>query len=405
MASETVPFLDFGPMHTRLKDRFTEVFESAVEESKFIGGPMLERFETAFANAVGTKHALGVSSGTDALRFALQSLGVGPGDIAITVPNTFIATAEAITQTGAEVDFVDIDPNTYQISVSELQKYLTQQCFFDEKQQVTRHKATGLRVAAVVPVHLYGCPAPMDDIIEVAQKNELRVVEDACQAHGAQYFSLRLGRWIQAGALGDAAAFSFYPGKNLGCFGEGGAVTTNDDEVARKVKLLRDHGQPRKYVHDLVGYNGRLDAIQAGILSVKLPYLTIWNEERRVHAKLYATLLDNLDHIQLPIEPDRTLPVYHLYVVRVKRRDALQKFLSGEGVQSGLHYPVPIHLQPAYLHLGKHQGDYPVAELASREIISLPMFPGISDAQQLRVAEVIGSFVQQGKPASVGAGA
>ncbi len=402
MASETVPFLNFGPMHSKLQDRFTEVFETAAESGKFVGGPMLEKFEAAFANAVGTKFALGVSSGTDALRFALSALGVGAGDIAITVPNTFIATAEAITQTGAEVDFVDIDPNTYLISVSELQKYLTQKCFYDENEKVTRHKATGLRVAAIVPVHLYGCPAPMDDIMEVAQQHGLRVVEDACQAHGAQYFSLRLGRWVQAGALGDAAAFSFYPGKNLGCFGEGGAVTTNDDEVARRVRLLSDHGQPRKYVHELVGYNGRLDALQAGILSVKLPYLTIWNEQRRVHAKLYGTLLENLDHIQLPIEPDRTLPVYHLYVVRLKKRDALRQFLNNEDVQCGLHYPIPVHLQPAYAHLGKHEGDYPVSEAAAREILSLPMFPGISDGQQLRVAEVIGEFVNQRSAVPVG---
>jgi dTDP-4-amino-4,6-dideoxygalactose transaminase len=252
---------------------------------------------------------------------------------------------------------------------------------------------TGKRVAAIIPVHLYGQMADMDPILALAERYNLLVIEDACQAHGAEYFSKRQNRWYTAGSMGRAAAFSFYPGKNLGACGEAGAVTTNDEELARKLRMLRDHGQAKKYYHEIEGYNGRLDAIQAGILRIKLHYLASWNESRRKCAQRYQEMLGAAEGIGLPYEGSSARTVYHLYVVRVQNRDDLQRHLAEAGIGTGIHYPIPLHLQSAYRTLGYEKGDFPVTERAAAEILSLPMFPGLTPAQQSRVAEHVLEFV------------
>ena len=274
-----IPFLDLVTPHTELEQELTEVFQKALRTGRFIGGPMVEEFEQAFADLCDAKYAVGVSSGTDALRFALMACGVQPGDVVVTVPNTFIATTEAISQAGAFPEFVDVDERTYNMDPAKLQEYLENQCEMDSSGRLISRRS-GRPVTALVPVHLYGQTADMDPILDLAERYGLLVIEDACQAHGAEYFSRKHDRWMKAGSIGRAAAFSFYPGKNLGACGEAGAVTVNDEVLAGKVRMLRDHGQAKKYYHDLEGYNGRLDAIQAGILCVKLGHLKQWNSAR-----------------------------------------------------------------------------------------------------------------------------
>ena len=274
METNRIPFLDLVTPHLQLRDELAAVFAHALDTAGFIGGPMVEDFERSFAKFCNSQHCVGVGSGTDALRFALIAAGVKPGDVVVTVPNTFIATTEAITQAGALPDFVDINESTYSMDPERLRKYLQAECRVDGTTGRVYNRRLGRPVTTVVPVHLYGQAADMDPIFDLAERFDLRVVEDACQAHGAEYFSKRQGRWLKAGSMGRAAAFSFYPGKNLGACGEGGAVTTNDGEIARKIRMLRDHGQSQKYYHDIEGYNGRLDSIQAGILHVKLRYLS-----------------------------------------------------------------------------------------------------------------------------------
>ncbi len=288
--SSNIPFLDLVTQHLQLEEELVSVFRSALKTAGFIGGPMVEDFERDFAKFCDTKYSVGVSSGTDALRFALSAAGVGEGDVVVTVPNTFIATTEAISQTGALADFVDVDERTYNMDPAKLQRFFETQCQLDQKSGVLLHRQTGRKVKAIVPVHLYGQMADMDPILALAEKYNLIVIEDACQAHGAEYFSKKEKRWRKAGSIGLAAAFSFYPGKNLGACGEAGAVTTNDEALARKVKMIRDHGQAKKYYHDVEGYNGRLDAIQAGFLSVKLKHLADWNKTRRATAVAYGEL-------------------------------------------------------------------------------------------------------------------
>ncbi|MEW6681743.1 MAG: DegT/DnrJ/EryC1/StrS family aminotransferase [Nitrospirota bacterium] len=384
-----VPFVDLITPHVELERELTAVFQQAVRSAGFIGGPMVSEFEKRFAEFSGTSQCVGVSSGTDALRFALMAAGVQKGDRVITVPNTFIATTEAITQAGAVPDFVDIDERTYNMDPEKLREYIEIRCAVDKKTGRIVNRATGQPVSAVVPVHLYGQPADMDPILELAERYGLIVVEDACQAHGAEYLSKAAGGWRKAGSIGKAAAFSFYPGKNLGACGEAGAVTTNDEGIASKIRMLRDHGQVKKYVHDVEGYNGRLDAIQAGILSVKLKRLPEWNEERRRLAARYNELLGDVDDLVRPVEPEWAKSVYHLYVVRVPDRDDVQKHLSENDIATGLHYPVPLHLQKAYADLGYKNGDFPVTEKVSKEILSLPMYPGLAESQQQRVAECL----------------
>ena len=287
--NNSIPFLDLVTPHQELKEELTEVFTKALSTAGFIGGPMVEEFEREFAAFCDAQYCVGVSNGTDALRFAFIAAGIKPGDTVVTVPNTFIATTEAISQAGARPDFVDIDERTYNMDPEKLREYLEVQCYFEDGK--LKNRKTGLTVTAVVPVHLYGQTADMDPIMELAERFNLIVIEDACQAHGAEYFSKKDNRWKKAGSMGLAAAFSFYPGKNLGACGEGGAVTTNDAEMARKMRMLRDHGQSKKYYHDVEGYNGRLDAIQAGFLRVKLKHLAAWNNRRRECAARYQELL------------------------------------------------------------------------------------------------------------------
>jgi len=389
-----VPFVDLVALHRDLEAELLEVCKRVFETAGFIGGPEVEGFEREFAESSDARFGVGVNSGTDALRFALTAAGVKPGDIVLTVPHTFIATTEAISQAGARPDFVDIDARTFNMDPEELRRYLETRCVLDPSTGGYIHKETRKPVTAVVPVHLYGQMADMDAILEIADGYKLMVIEDACQAHGAEHFSKKLNRWLKAGSIGLAAGFSFYPGKNLGACGEAGAVTTGDPEIARKVAMLRDHGQAKKYYHDVEGYNGRLDAIQAGLLRVKLRHLSKWNEQRRESARIYDELLEPLgESLICPYQAPTSKSVYHLYVVRTQFRNELQKHLSDAGVSVGIHYPIPLHLQAAYSSMGWKRGDFPESERAADEILSLPMFAGLKADQQKRVAETISQFV------------
>ena len=443
-----VPFLDLVTPHKELEEELVAVFRDCLRNAAFVGGAQVSEFEKEFAQFCETKHCIAVNSGTDALRFSLIAAGIGPGDEVITVPNTFIATAEAISQTGATPAFVDIDERTYNMDPNKLEDYLKRR----SKEQGARSKECGTgnsqlgtgsknlhleprtshltaRPKAVLPVHLYGQPAEMDSIVEIAERYGLIVIEDACQAHGALYYSKKEDKWKKAGSMGLAAAFSFYPGKNLGACGEGGAVTTNDEGIALKVRMLRDHGQAKKYYHDFEGYNGRLDAIQTGILRAKLKRLHEWNEMRRQKAALYNQLLSNnselatrnpkpatrksqpstrnpqpatrnsdhppLDTVITPFEPSWTKAVYHLYIIRTKKRDELQKYLTANGIGTGLHYPVPLHLQKAYSHLRYVEGDFPMTEKVAKELLSLPMYPTLTVKELEHVVSAIREFVDR----------
>lgn len=388
-----IPFVDLVALHRELETELVEVCRKAILTAGFIGGPEVEGFEREFTQFCNTKHCVGVNSGTDALRFALTAAGVRPGDIVLTVSHTFIATTEAISQAGARPEFIDIDRETFNMDPEKLRHYLETRCELDKMTGHYVHKALGKPVTAVIPVHLYGQMADMDPILEIAERYKLVVIEDACQAHGAEYFSKKQNRWLKAGSIGRAAAFSFYPGKNLGACGEGGAVTTNDADLARKVAMIRDHGQSKKYYHDVEGYNGRLDSMQAGMLRVKLKHLAKWNEQRRASAAVYDELLKGMgSNIVTPHQASSAKSVYHLYVVRTPYRDELQKHLNEAGVGTGIHYPIPVHLQTAYASFGWKKGDFPETEEAADQILSLPMFAGLTPDQQKRVAEVVMDF-------------
>jgi dTDP-4-amino-4,6-dideoxygalactose transaminase len=395
--NNTIPFLDLIAAHAELEEELVTVFRSALKTAGFVGGPMVENFETEFAGFCEAKCCVAVNSGTDALRFALKAAGVKAGDAVVTVPHTFIATTEAISQVGGVPEFVDIDERTYNLDPAKLQQYLESECSVDHAGRLTSFRS-GRPVTAVVPVHLYGQTADMDPILEMAKWHSLIVVEDACQAHGAEYFSRKLNSWRKAGTMGRAAAFSFYPGKNLGACGEAGAVTTDDPELADKVKVLRDHGQAKKYYHDVEGYNGRLDAIQAGILHAKLKRLSKWNAQRRERATEYNRLLAESPGVILPYEPSWSRAVYHLYVVRAGGRDSLIAHLKEEGIGTGIHYPVPLHLQKAYRGLNYREGDFPVCERVAREIVSLPMYPQLKAEQQSRVVDQVARFTEAVAP-------
>ena len=394
MSDEKIPFLDLVTVHQGLQEEFVEVLKTALNSAGFIGGPMVLGFEQDFAQFCESRFCVGVGSGTDALRFALIASRIRPGDIVVTVPNTFIATTEAISQAGAHPDFVDMDELTYNMDPAKLRQYLETKCMWDSKLKRAFHKITGNPVTAVVPVHLYGQMADMDPILDLATQYNLKVVEDACQAQGAEYFSTKENRWRKAGSVGHAAAFSFYPGKNLGACGEAGAITTDDEHIAQTCRLLRDHGQSKKYYHDIEGYNGRLDAIQAGFLQVKLRHLKKWNDQRREIAKRYDRLFADAESVlKIPNQPEWSRSVYHLYVLRVPDRVQLQKYLDAAGIGTGIHYPIALHLTKAYEGLGFRVGDFPVAEKAASQILSLPMFPGLTARQQERiVAEVLKSL-------------
>lgn len=399
MSALNIPFLDLVTPHVELESELTAVFQRALRTAGFIGGAMVEGFEKEFAGFCNTANAVAVSSGTDALRFALIAGGVKPGDVVVTVPNTFIATTEAVTQAGARPEFVDIDERSYNMDPEKLREYIESQCTISGNGTLVS-KRCNRPVTAVLPVHLYGQMADMDPLLDLADQYRLILIEDACQAHGAEYFSRKRDRWFKAGAMGHAGAFSFYPGKNLGACGEGGAVTTNNGHIAQTVKMLRDHGQAKKYYHDIEGYNGRLDSIQTGILSVKLKHLSDWNTKRRQKAEEYNSLLaDSHCGIRVPFEPSWSRAVYHLYVVRTADRQGLMAHLNAAGIGTGIHYPIPLHLQRAYESLGYTAGTFPVSEQVASEIVSLPMFPQLTSEQQSYVAKQVLEFVQVGTAA------
>jgi len=382
-----VAFLDLKIQYRQIQHEIIPMVTESMENASFIGGPQVSGFETEFAAFCGSKYCVGVNSGTDALRFALMALGVGIGDEVITVPNTFIATTEAISQVGATPAFVDVKPDTYTMDPQILKDFLENKCHHTRSTDYPVNKSTHRSVRAVIPVHLYGQPADMDPILEVARKHNLLVIEDACQAHGATYKDRK------AGSLGISGCFSFYPGKNLGAYGEGGAVVTQEEDIADKIRMIRDHGQEKKYFHQMEGYNGRLDAIQAGVLRIKLKRLDNWNQSRRENAAYYNEVLSDIAGVTIPDEADFARSVYHLYVILVDKRDELQDFLNSKDIATGLHYPLPLHLQQAYAHLGYKEGDFPVTEEVAGMLLSLPMFPELTREQIAYVASSIKEFM------------
>jgi dTDP-4-amino-4,6-dideoxygalactose transaminase len=359
-----VAFVDLYQQHQAIEEELVEVFRRVLRKSSFILGPEVVAFEKEFAAYVGASDCIAVNNGTTALQLVLAGLGIGPGDEVITVANTFIATAEAISAVGARPVFVDVDPVSYTMDPQLVEAAITP------------------NTKALLPVHLYGQAADVDALLEIARRHNLHLVEDACQAHGATY----KGR--KAGSLGVAGCFSFYPGKNLGCLGEGGAVVTSNPELAQRMRMLRDHGSVKKYEHSLPGYNFRLEGLQGGFLSVKLRHLDRWNARRREVAKLYHELLSETS-LGLPVEMGWGEHVYHLYVIQADDREALRNALNAAGVECGLHYPVPLHLQAAYANLGYEKGSFPVSEHLSSHILSLPMHPFITDEEVKRVASVL----------------
>lgn len=361
----TVPFLNLKAQHEPLREEFRAAISEVIDNSAFAGGPYVARFEEDFARFCECDHAIGVGSGTDALWLALLALGVGPGDEVITVPNTFIATAEAISYCGAQPVFIDVEEDTYNMDPALIESAITP------------------RTKAIIPIHLFGQPADMDPIMEIARKHNLHVVEDACQAHGARY----KGRSV--GTIGEAGCFSFYPGKNLGAFGEAGAVITNNADLCRKMQVLRDHGQIRKYHHTMIGWNCRMDGIQGSVLQIKLRQLARGNQLRRAHAAQYRDLLKDVDAIRLPLEAEYAHHVYHLFPIRVKNRDEVMQSLADKGVGTAIHYPVPVHLQEAYRCLGCPEGTFPIAEQCAKEFLSLPMFPELTSEQIAYTANAV----------------
>lgn len=366
-----IPLVDLKTQYSILKSEIEPAVKSVFDKCDFIMGYDVSMFEEEFAKFLGGKFCIGVNSGTDALHLALLSCGIKSGDEVITVPNTFIATTEAITMTGARIVFSDINSETYTIDVSQIKNKITK------------------KTKAIIPVHLYGLPADMNPIMKIAKEEGLFVIEDAAQSHGAIYKGRRVG------AIGELGCFSFYPGKNLGACGDAGAVVTNNEELANKIKLLRDHGRRKKYEHEIEGFNKRMDTIQATVLRVKLKYLNEWNEKRRRHAEMYSSLLRDIDGMQIPVEVEDFKSVYHLYVIKAKNRDNLRMHLDNEGIATGIHYPVPLHLQPAYQYLGFKEGDFPVAESIAKEILSLPMYPELSEKQIYYISEKIKRFYQK----------
>jgi dTDP-4-amino-4,6-dideoxygalactose transaminase len=365
----------YREIHQRVESDFAEIHAN----SSYIGGPAVAAFESEFARFLGVRRVVGVASGTDALRLALIAIGVGAGDEVVTTPMTFIATVEAIVQAGARPAFVDVDPISGNLSVPALKRYLASGNF-----------ASAYGPKVVLPVHLYGLPAPMTELLEVAEANGLKVLEDACQAHGAR---MNIGgKWIRMGSLGAAGCFSFYPGKNLGAWGEAGAVATNDDNLADEVLCLRDHGRVSHYAHSAYGYNARLDAVQAAVLRAKLERLDDWNARRRRLAALYSELLPS-QGLQLPYEPEGLESCYHLFVIRSAHRDAIRTALLDRQIECGIHYPMPLHLQPACRELGYQKGDFPACESMAETVLSLPMHPHLTDREVELVAEVVRSAV------------
>lgn len=365
-----VPFVDLKSQFKELQPEINKALEPVFENTSFILGPPVKEFESEFAAYIGAKHCVTLHSGTAALHVALLALGIGPGDEVITVPNTFIATVEAIAFTGAKPVFVDVDEKTYNMNPELLEAAITP------------------KTKAIIPVHLYGQPADLKPIKEIADKHGLKLIEDAAQAHGAKYEGTTVG------TFGDIGCFSFYPGKNLGAAGEGGALVTNDKELAKKAQMIRDHGSSKKYYHDILGHNFRMDSLQAAVLNVKLPRLNKWNDGRRRAAKYYSEKLSKVDGITIPHVPENVEPVFHLYVIQLENRKAIQVKLNEANIQSGIHYPIPVHLQPAFKHLDKKEGSYPVSERLGPLILSLPIYPEITEELQDYVIETLKDAVK-----------
>jgi dTDP-4-amino-4,6-dideoxygalactose transaminase len=370
VAVKPVVFVDLAAQHQEVEAEVTAGFDRVMAATAFINGPDVAAFEKEWARYTGTRHAVGVASGTDALELALRAVGVGPGDEVIVPANSFIASASAVARAGARPVFVDCDPDYYLIDPGRVAEAITE------------------RTRAIMPVHLYGQLAPMEDLVGLAADAGAVIIEDAAQCHGASRQGQRAGAW------GVAAATSFYPGKNLGAYGDGGAVATNDEATAVTLRALRDHGGHKKYEHPILGFNSRLDTLQAVVLSAKLARLERWNEARRTAAQRYGELLADLPGVRLP----RVLPgneaVWHLYVIRVPNRDEVLARLQSAGVQAGIHYPIPIHLQGAFADLGYGPGDFPVTEQAAEEILSLPMHPHLTESQQQRVASTLAGILR-----------
>jgi dTDP-4-amino-4,6-dideoxygalactose transaminase len=363
-----IPFVDLRAQYLSIKDEIDAAIARVLESSQFVLGDEVAAFEEEFATYCGARYGIAVNSGTSALHLALLAAGIGPGDEVITVPFTFVATVAAICYTGARPVFVDIEPRSFTIDVNQIEAVITS------------------HTKAILPVHLYGQPADMDPILEIARRYGLIVIEDAAQAHGAEY----KGR--QVGSIGDLGCFSFYPSKNLGAYGEGGMVVTNNPEYARTIRMLRDWGQERKYHHVLKGYNYRMEGMQGAILRVKLRHLDAWTEARRAHAARYDELLAG-SGVQTPTVMPYSRHVYYIYAVRVPQRDALQQALQAQGVQTGIHYPIPVHLLEAHADLGYQFGDFPCSEQVAREVLSLPMYPELTEAQLAEVAQGVQRFV------------
>lgn len=359
-----IQLVDLQAQYSTIRHEVDAAIQRVVSRADFVLGEEVASFERDFAAFCGAAQCVGVGSGTAALQLALAACGIGPADEVITTTHTFIATSEAISSVGAKPVFVDIEADGYNIDPYQLEAAITP------------------RTRAILPVHLYGQPADMAPIMEIARRHDLKVIEDAAQAHGAVY------RDRAVGTFGDAACFSFYPGKNLGAYGDAGAVVTSDAAIADRLRLLRNHGRRDKYEHLIEGYCERLDALQAAVLRVKLPHLATWNERRRAHAATYRELLGKLEVALPPAKPD-TVPVYHLFVIRTANRDGVQKLLASRGIATGIHYPIPLHLQPAYHQLGYAKGSFPRTERAAAEILSLPMYAELSPEQLARVAEAI----------------
>lgn len=366
-----VPFLDLGAQYAPIRAEVDEALNAVFSSTAFAGGPFVATFEEAFADYVNCEHAIGVGSGTEALWFALLALDVGPGDEVITVPNSFFATAEAISICGARPVFVDVSPDTLTMNPKALEAAITK------------------NTRAIIPVHLFGQMADMDPILAIAERHDIPVIEDAAQAHGALY------RGKPAGSLGIAGCFSFYPGKNLGAPGEAGAVTTHDANLALQIRILRDHGQAVKHDHQMVGWNGRMDGIHGAVLNTKLPYLENWNEARRAHAELYRKRLAPLPGLQVPIEQEGRRHVFHIYALRAQGRDDLMSELAERGVQCAIHYPVPIHKQAAYRDGNAPALQLPVAETSAPRLLSLPLYPELKPIQINYVCDQIERWVER----------
>ncbi|MBN1353748.1 MAG: DegT/DnrJ/EryC1/StrS family aminotransferase [Candidatus Omnitrophica bacterium] len=363
-----IPLVDLKAQYSSIKSEIDNAIAKVIAKTSFILGEEVSSFENEFSNFCDTRYAVGVSSGTAALQLALVSLGIGEGDEVITTPFTFIATSESILEVGAHPVFVDIEEDTYNIDVKLVEKAITR------------------KTKAIIPVHLYGHPVDMDPLMEIARKHNIAVIEDACQAHGALYKGRKVG------SIGDAGCFSFYPGKNLGCYGDGGMLVTNNEQIFEKTKLLRDHGRSDKYTHIAHGYNFRLDGIQAAILKVKLKYLEKWNDKRRKNAGIYNEGLSPLGSVTQPVEKEYAKHVYHLYVIRIKERDKLKLLLSENSIDTGIHYPIPLHKQPVYKKIGLSDKKLPVSEKCAKDILSLPIYAELEEDDIRKICNLIAEF-------------